>query len=152
MSLQVREMLFATDFSEAAEQAGRTAADLARHFGARLHVLHVVGPGRDPEPAPAGLRHAVETLGRDLRTLPVTTPGSAAREIVAYATGQAIDLIVIGTHGRTGVSRVLLGSVAEAVVRRAACRVLTVPLHLGAAATSVASPEQERCVVCGQVS
>ena len=152
MSLRVREVLFATDFSDAAQQAGRTAADLARHFGARLHVMHVVGPDRDPEPAPAGLRSAVEVLGPDVRTVAVTTSGSPAREIVAYAAAHAIDLIVIGTHGRTGVSRALLGSVAEAVVRRAPCRVLTVPLVLEPAAASVVAPEPDRCVVCRQVS
>jgi K+-sensing histidine kinase KdpD len=60
-----------------------------------------------------------EALGAGLRSVEATASGSAAREIVAYAARHGIDLIVIGTHGHTGVSRALLGSVAEAVVRRA---------------------------------
>ena len=48
MTMAIREILFPTDFSEVAQQAGQTAADIARHFGARLHVLHVVGPASDP--------------------------------------------------------------------------------------------------------
>jgi nucleotide-binding universal stress UspA family protein len=156
-TLNIREVLFATDFSDVAREAGRTAAELARHFGARLHVLHVVGPGRDPEPAPESLARAVEALGPGLRTVAVTASGSASREIAAYAAAHSVDLVVVGTHGRTGVSRVLLGSVAEAVVRRAGCHVLTVPpggLKPAApsSAPSSAPPEPERCVVCAQVS
>jgi nucleotide-binding universal stress UspA family protein len=51
-ALTVREVLFGIDFSEPSRLAGRTAAELARHFGARLHVLHVVPPVTDPTPAP----------------------------------------------------------------------------------------------------
>ena len=152
MTLAVREILLATDFSEVAQQAGRAAADLARHFGARLHVLHVVGPGRDPEPRPRALGYAIDQLGAGLRTVAATVTGSPSREIASYAAQHGIDLIVLGTHGRTGVSRALLGSVAEAVVRRATCRVLTVPAQLQPAVTPVAAPEPERCVVCAQVS
>jgi nucleotide-binding universal stress UspA family protein len=152
-TLNIREVLFATDFSDVAREAGRTAAELARHFGARLHVLHVVGPGRDPEPAPESLARAVEALGPGLRTVAVTASGSASREIAAYAASHGVDLVVVGTHGRTGVSRVILGSVAEAVVRRAGCHVLAVPAGgLKPAAASSAPPEPERCVVCAQVS
>lgn len=152
MTLPIREILFATDFSDVAREAGSTAADLARHFGARLHVLYVVGPSRDPDPASSVLGGAVDALGPGLRTVAVTVAGSAAREIAAYASSHGIDLIVIGTHGRTGVSRALLGSVAEAVVRRATCRVLTVPARLEPVAETPAPPEPERCVVCARVA
>ena len=152
MSLEIREILFPTDFSEVARQAGQTAADLARHFGARLHVLHVVGPASDPAPAPSALHDAVEALGAGLRSVEATASGSAAREIVAYAASQSIDLIVIGTHGRKGVSRALLGSVAEAVIRRAACRVLSVPARLEPAVVTPPQPEAEKCVVCARPS
>jgi nucleotide-binding universal stress UspA family protein len=152
MTLQIREVLLATDFSDVAEQAGRTAADLARRFEARLHVLHVVGPGRDPEPAPGALARAIERLGAGLRTVAATAAGSPSREIASYAAHHGIDLVVVGTHGRTGVSRALLGSVAEAVVRRATCRVLTVPAELQPAVPATPPPEPERCVVCAQVS
>jgi len=152
MTLEVREVLFATDFSAAAENAGQTAADLARHFGARLHVLHVVAPGHDPTPAPSALGRTIEALGTGLRTVAATATGSPSREVVAYAASHGIDLVVIGTHGRTGVSRALLGSVAEAIVRRATCRVLTVPTRLEQAAPGAPASEPERCVVCRQVS
>ena len=152
MSLEIREILFPTDFSEVARQAGQTGADLARHFGARLHVLHVVGPTSDPAPASSALRDAVEALGVSLRSVETTASGSAAREIVAYGASHRIDLIVIGTHGRTGVSRALLGSVAEAVVRRAACRVLCVPGRLEPAVLTPPPPEAEKCVVCARPS
>jgi nucleotide-binding universal stress UspA family protein len=124
--LELRQILFATDYSDVSANAGVTAAQLARRFGARLHVVHVVPPVTDPGPADA-LAAAIGRLGSDLDAVTAVLTGPPAREIVQYARRQHVDLIVMGTHGRTGVSRALLGSVAEAVVRRAPCRVLTVP-------------------------
>ena len=152
--LVIRQILFPTDFSDASRAAGDTAADLARHFGARLHVLHVVSPVTDPTPAPAALRAVAEELGRGLSVVTAITSGLAARQVVAYARQNAIDLVVLGTHGRTGVSRALLGSVAEAVVRRAPCHVLTVPAGLPAApaaarAEAPGADETTSCLVCG---
>ncbi|MBI2162005.1 MAG: universal stress protein [Candidatus Rokubacteria bacterium] len=151
--LTIRQILFPTDFSDASRLAGTTAFDLARQFGARLHVLHVVPPVTDPTPAPAHLRAVAEELDRGLSPVTAITSGLPARQIVAYARKNAIDLIVIGTHGRTGVTRALLGSVAEAVVRRAPCRVLTVPPELHAAPPAaremVEAPETTSCAVCG---
>ncbi len=146
----IRQILFPTDFSESSVVAGRAAADLARQLGARLHVLHVVPPVTDPTPAPKALRAVVDSLGPGLSIVSEVASGLAARQIVAYAHRTGIDLIVVGTHGRTGVSHVLLGSVAEAVVRRARCLVLTVPGRLAPA--EAASPEATevgtRCIVC----
>lgn len=136
--LAIRQILFATDFSDASRLAGTSARDFAHHFGARLHVLHVVPPVTDPTPAPAALRAVASELERGVTVITTIASGLPARQIVAYARRNAIDLIVIGTHGRTGVSRALLGSVAEAVVRRAPCRVLTVPSEL----PTVPSPER----------
>ncbi len=152
--LAIRQILFPTDFSDASRAAGETAADLARQFGARLHVLHVVLPVTDPAPAPAALRAVADELGRGLPLVTAVASGLAARQIVAYARKNAVDLVVLGTHGRTGVSHVLLGSVAEAVVRRAPCRVLTVPAVLPAApaatrAEAPAAEEMASCLVCG---
>lgn len=146
----IRQILFPTDFSAASAVAGRAAADLARQLGARLHVLHVVPPVTDPTPAPKALRAVVEDLGPGLSVVSEVASGLAARQIAAYARRNGIDLIVIGTHGRTGVSHVLLGSVAEAVVRRAPCLVLTVPGRLAPAeAASGEAPEVgTRCIVC----
>jgi len=151
--LSFGNILFATDFSETSRVAGRTAAALARHFGGRLHVLHVVPPVTDPTPAAPALRGAVLDLGEGLSLVSATATGLAASEIVKYARRNAIDLIVLGTHGRTGFSRALLGHVAEAVTRRAGCPVLTVPpVVVGA---PVRAPEVDEvkettsCLVCG---
>ena len=124
--VKVREILFPTDYSDVSANAGRTAAQLASHFGTRLHVVHVVPPVTDPGPADA-LPAAVAALGSGVDVVSAVLNGPPARAIVSYARRHAVDLIVMGTHGRTGVSRAVLGSVAEAVVRRASCRVLTVP-------------------------
>ena len=125
--LIIRNVLFATDFSDASPLAGQTAAEIARHFEARLHILHVIPPVTDPNGASEALRAEAAGLERGLSIVTACTSGRVARRIVEYAGRNAIDLIVLGSHGRTGVSRALLGSVAEAVIRRAQCRVLAVP-------------------------
>ena len=84
-SLTFRDVLFATDFSEASRLAGRTAADVARHFRARLHVLHVVPPVTDPTPAPVALRAAVAELEDGLSIVTAVTSGRVASQIVNYA-------------------------------------------------------------------
>ena len=148
----VREIMVATDFSEASNAAVRVAHAYARTFGARLHVFHVTWPEA------YGVTELLARLAQDLGTsVPVVVashPGDAAAEIVSYAKPRAIDLIVLGTHGRTGVTRALLGSVAERVARMAPCPVLTVPPR-GAVPTEEAqapSPPAHRCIVCSQIS
>lgn len=144
-SFDVREILFPTDFSDVSRPASMTAGDVGRHFGARVHVLHVSRPGEER----VGLLDvAVAELGPDVHAIRRTAFGSPARCIVQYAAQANIDLIVMGTHGRTGFSHALLGSVAEAVVRRAPCRVLTVPARVAAASVAEPAAEPERCVVC----
>lgn len=147
----VRQVVFATDYSDTSRAAGRTAADLARHFRARLHVVHVVPPVTDPG-APGALAGAVADLGPGLDVVTAVVTGLPAREIVAYAERHGAEMIVMGTHGRTGVSRVLLGSVAEAVVRRARCPVLTVPASEVAEWAEETITIDEACVVCGEAS
>lgn len=137
--LRVREILFPTDYSDISANAGRTAAQIARHFGARLHVMHVVPPVTDPGPADA-LPRAIADLDPGVDVVPVLTNGRPAREIAAYARRHRIDLIVMGTHSRTGVSRALLGSVAEGVVRRVPCPVLTVPAASGSGTPPLSGP------------
>jgi len=116
-------------------------------------VLHVVPPVTDPMPVPEALRAVAAELEPGLAVVTATASGRAARHIVDYARRNDIDLIVIGTHGRTGVSRALLGSVAEAVMRRARCRVLTVPASLPdpgpPAAREEAAEARTTCRVCG---
>lgn len=150
----VREILLATDFSESADAAGRIARDYARRFGARLHVIHVVWAGADPTPRPL-LERIEEDLGSEVPVIAVVRSGSPAAQIVKYAEEKGVDLIVVGTHGRTGVTRALLGSVAEQVVRTAPCPVLAVPRERRGA-VRVEEPEPpaslRRCLVCAMPS
>src|SRR6185295_7251497 len=97
----------------------------AKAFGARLHVFHVTWP--DELGVTALFAGLVAELGTVVPIVVASQRGDAADEIVRYARDHGIQLIVLGTHGRTGVSRVLLGSVAERVIRTAPCPVLTVP-------------------------
>ncbi len=139
-------ILLTTDFSEASEEAVAKAGALARSSGAALHVLHVHGrPPAAPEayvPAEAvvvseGLdteaAAALEELktsklaGVELVSLVTIENASAPLAICDYADEIGADLIVIGTHGRTGMRRLLIGSVSEKVVRHANCSVLVVP-------------------------
>jgi nucleotide-binding universal stress UspA family protein len=133
------EILLPTDGSDAAEAAVEHAVRLARTYDARVHVLYVV------EPLPAaeydatsvldalrreGDRVTGETADRlersELATVTAVRTGAAHRVILDYAAESGIDLIVMGTHGRRGLGRVLLGSVAEKVVRLADQPVMTV--------------------------
>src|SRR5215470_10316201 len=106
----VRMLVFPTDFSDCSRHAGRRAADVARHFGARLHVLHVDPPVTAPIPWSRVAAAAAE-LGANLSVTTATASGIPAHAIAAYAERIGADLIVMGTHGRTGVSRAVLGSV-----------------------------------------
>src|SRR5262245_52486758 len=161
MPMKISNLLFATDFSETATGARSLAALMAAEKGARLHLVHVVPNLMDPAPATALLQseaRAVAQSGAVIET--ALLRGSAAAAIVRYARANAIDMIVIGTHGRTGLSRVLLGSVAEAVLRLAPCPVLAVPLARAAAdpgeapATSPAAeaPPLPYCISCATPS
>jgi hypothetical protein len=95
----------------------------------------------------------VSQLGSSIPVLVASQRGDAAEEIVRYARGHNIHLIVLGTHGRTGVSRVLMGSVAERVIRTAPCPVLTVPpAFAGAEDARVLPPAVYRCVSCNTLS
>jgi nucleotide-binding universal stress UspA family protein len=144
-ALEFRRILCPVDFSEASAGALRAAASLASRFDASLTLLHVaVIPGSAipeamlPTPAELATDHSApadrpllewkaqaERLGAR-RVQAFRSVGQPAQEIVALAGRDAFDLVVIGTHGRTGLGHLLLGSVAEEVVRRAPCPVLTV--------------------------
>lgn len=147
--IALTRILVPTDFSECSEAAVKYARALAAAFGASLHLLHVVqDPYTQPwaaEAFPAPLGDLLEQWQSQARTrlvnlLPeaersgamiATEVGSPFFEVVRYAEEQKIDLIVIGTHGRGPLGHMLLGSVAEKVVRKAPCPVLTVrhPQH-----------------------
>ena len=142
--ITIRRILVPTDFSECALPAVRYAAELADKFAAELVLLHVVSDAvlALPDavmPTPATDLHALTEAGKTglanliaaeklerLNPRPEVRLGSPAAEIIAAATDLHADLVCIGTHGRGGIARVLLGSVAESVVRQAPCPVLTV--------------------------
>ncbi len=135
--MKVTHILVPMDFSSSSDVALKFASQLAKESSAELHLVHV-----SEQPLPitegfAGYAPPVDLAAeRDLleKTKPATEGvkyrhellvGDAAQVLVEYATEHHVDLIVMGTHGRTGFSRLLMGSVAEAVVRRAPCPVLT---------------------------
>lgn len=145
--LQIEKILFPTDFSDCAHHAFPHTLHFARTFKAEVHLLHAVvlhetDPGNAAQPLPdveglyqvlaeqadSQLASAVAKHGDGVRFRHAQMRSiSAAGAILEYAAGQAIDLITMGTHGRRGLRRLLLGSVAEEVVRLAPCPVLTVP-------------------------
>jgi len=150
--MRIRNLLFATDFSHASETAGQVAREAALEMAARLHMVHVVPAGADPAGAAVALTNRTRMLSRGLVFETALLAGRVAHEIVSYARDKRVDMIVIGTHGRTGLSRRILGSVAEAVVRLSPCLVLTVPsayTREGSTRVSdISLPTVERCVVC----
>ena len=146
--IALTEILVATDFSEPSEVALNYGRDLARAYGATLHVLHVIEDmltfyGADVGFALADAEQNIESaVLRELDSTiarvdsdsssvhaAVTRGTNVAHAITEYAKDNAVDLIVVGTHGRGAVSRFLMGSVAERVVRSAPCPVLTVRAH-----------------------
>jgi nucleotide-binding universal stress UspA family protein len=125
-------ILVATDGSDIAATAVEQGLAVARTVGATVHVVSVLdqrsGEG-DNEEAQARHREIVERVEADAEDVSVVTSvrtGRPGRELLAYADENEIDLLVLGTHGRTGVRRWLMGSVATAVVREARCPALTV--------------------------
>ena len=138
----LKTILVPTDFSEHSEKAVQYGAELASKFGAALHLLHTV----DTTPVLYGEGGAfpfesaeeivavaakqldqieVESLGKE-RLVRRACQGTPFVEIVRYAKENNVDLIVLGTHGRGAIAHMLLGSVAEKVVRKAPCPVLVV--------------------------
>lgn len=143
MSIQIHTILCPVDFSESSEHALRYAKAFAQAHQARLLLLHVVDlpagylTSEIPLPADAleqqkaacteNLTAVTETVRREHpQTDWLVEEGNPSPRIIETARKHNVDLIVIGTHGRTGLAHVLLGSVAEKVVRRAPCPVLTV--------------------------
>lgn len=139
-------ILAPSDFSDHSAKALRYACGLAERFNAELHLIHVlseiVPTGPDPLLIPVmppqfyeeDEQRALELLkdvlkpewGTPTSRTTVVRWGTPAESIVDYASECGADLLVIATHGRTGLSHVLLGSVAERIVREAPCPVLTV--------------------------
>ncbi len=146
--ITLKRILVPTDFSENSESAIEFARTFADEFNSEIHLLHVlasdtaVAMGSDGffsvsddlmqeirdgvtsrlQETAQPLKDAGETVVQEVRE------GTPFVEIVKYAKSNEIDLIILGTHGRTGIPHLLIGSVAEKVVRKAPCPVLTVPL------------------------
>ena len=144
----LKQILVPTDFSDNAGLALQYAGSLAEHYGARIHLLHVI-----PDPTTAmGIyeqisdaippdwldtmqHHSNNQLDETVRkecgdvdnVIKTTAQGDTFTEITRYARDNAVDLIIIGTHGRTATPHHMLGSLADKVFRKAPCPVMTVP-------------------------
>jgi nucleotide-binding universal stress UspA family protein len=136
--IQVRKILYPTDFSSYSNQAYFHAVGLAETYRASLTVVYVVAPGTaEPGKGRAywlGQLEQVRPANPGIPVHHVLLEGDPSGEIARYAADAGIDVIVIGTHGRTGVDRPVMGSVAERVMREAPCSVLVVKLPKGAGA------------------
>jgi nucleotide-binding universal stress UspA family protein len=148
---EIRKIMFATDFSGTSNNAQETAIYLRNKMGCALHVVHVYDPSAFDMPMPYGAVTGVEQWLNDhfngmrergRSALADLCPdlgecnshfleGKPGPKLVAFAEEQEIDLIVMGTHGHRGLDRLVMGSVAEYVLRHAPCPVLTVkcPTH-----------------------
>jgi universal stress protein A len=133
----IDRILAATDFSAGSERALEYAEEMAHRFGAEIVLLHVdeafaALPGSEiAEDQRRAAERELEAQTRQLaakglRVRALLRIGLAVEEIVGAAEAERADLVVMGTHGRSGLSHLLMGSVAERVVRRARCPVLTV--------------------------
>jgi universal stress protein A len=145
--MEIKKILFATDFSEGSRNALPYAVDIAMRHGAKIYAVHVIFdvtkaagwyvPHASAEEVYADLEKSArkeleKTFSEDMRKFKdyenVLLRGTPYEEITKFAEANKIDLIVIATHGRTGLDRLLFGSTAEQVVRYAPCPVLSVRL------------------------
>lgn len=134
--MEIRKIAVPIDFSDSATETIAAACDLASRYDSELSLLNVVEPW--PAAAMASTEpYPIEPAERQLWAVPLPNEkprvvhrsvrvGEAVAEILKYAEDKHIDLIVMGSHGRTGFSHLFLGSVAEAVVRRARCPVMVI--------------------------
>lgn len=144
---EIKRIMFASDFSEASREARMTALSFCRQMGAELHVVHVFDLTSLQMPSPYYFLPGVDTwmdeqietvrsngktmlanLAKELgiEVVPHFVEGRPGKEIVKAAESNHIDMVVLGTHGYTGLNRLIMGSVAEYVVRNATCPVLIV--------------------------
>ena len=139
--IRIAKILYPTDFSSYSNQAYFHAIALAENHGASLTVLFVYTPDASASAHPGEEKSSRAFWRNQLEQIRPTNPaipvrhvfleGDPAEEIVRYGRDTGMDLIVMGTHGRTGLERLLMGSVAEKVLRDASCSVLVVKLPKG---------------------
>ncbi len=140
--IEFSKILFPTDFSEWAEYAGRYALSIAKKYGSKVYVAHVVEPftyaadfgidyGTQFKEMEATARRllddsvaSMKKAGADIDS--VLLSGNPYAEIIKLAKKEEVDLIVMATHGRTAIEHLLMGNVAEKVLRKSPCPVLTV--------------------------
>jgi nucleotide-binding universal stress UspA family protein len=142
VGIQLRRILFATDFSPASEKALHYALAVARSYGSKVYLFHAASSTAFTLGGPDVCCLAEEVATRDLRSLEsqlqsagelaglthevMVRQGDIREQLQHVVEQERIDLVALGTHGRTGVSRVVLGSVAEQIFRAVTCPVLTV--------------------------
>ena len=140
--IQFERILYPTDFSESAENALQYVISLSKKYGSKIHVLHVVEPftytsdfgidySAQYREMEVTAKRLIEEIVTSLKKSSLDAEGAVLSgepfvEIIRYARQENADLIVMATHGRTGIEHMLLGSVAEKVVRKSPCPVLTI--------------------------
>ena len=142
--IRISRIVYPTDFSSYSTQAYFHAVGLAEHYSAALTVAFVYHPATDEHDKGRdywkGQLEQVRPLNAKIPVTHAFLEGDPATEIVRCATEARADVIVIGTHGRTGVDRLMMGSVAERVMREAPCSVLVVKLPKGGRGSGVFQP------------
>lgn len=155
VSMKIKNILFATDLSPSAEKALPYAVQIARRFGSTVYAVHVIQPEVYPAEPPLGWPEIVRAeenlreegkrhLEDELRGVPhelIFCVGDVWEKISTLILQKDIDLLVLGTRGRSGVSKAAMGSVAEEIFRQATCPVLTVGPRVPEVARHAAAPE-----------
>ncbi len=140
--IHLKSVLIATDFSEASDKALRHAVAIARHYGAKVYLVHVVSSLAFTLVGPDAVNTVTEIVWRDARQLEnqlvqsgalaglsheiIVCQGNVWEQLEEVVRQQQVELVVIGTHARRGLGKLLLGSVAEHIFRHSECLVLTV--------------------------
>lgn len=135
--IRVKQILYATDFSTYSTAAYFHAVSLAEAYKAHLTIVYVFTPGKEGQTSAdrsfwQQQLESVRPTNTSISVSHVLLEGDPAEQIVQYAANNRINLIVMGTHGRNGVERQLMGSVAEQVLREASSSVLVIKLPKGA--------------------
>lgn len=144
-SLELKSVLVATDFTDAADRVLDHGIAIARHYRAILYVVYVVAPLGFNLVGPDALELAAEASERDINCLikqlldsgkldgvevrPIVLTGNVDEEVESFAQAHRVDLVVVSTHGRCGMERLLFGSVAQMIAKSCSCPVVTVGPH-----------------------
>ena len=144
-SLELKSVLVATDFTDASDRVLEHGIAIARHYQAILYVVYVVAPTGFNLVGPDAIELAAEASERDIDCLikqlldsgkldgvevrPIVLRGNVEEEVESFAQAHRVDLVVVSTHGRSGMERLLFGSVAQAIAKSCSCPVVTVGPH-----------------------